>query len=632
MTKKLLLAITVIAILLSGCAKKMKDDIKDLQNNFGGLEQRITTLESAVKALQQQIAAGAFITSVTPLPDNAGWKITFSGGTVSSIEILNGKNGTNGGTGSQGPTGPTGPTGPAGAAGVTPHFEVRDDGFGNLSLWYNITAGYPAAGWVSLVANIKGDKGVAPALKMVDNLDGTFTVYYNVSDPFADIPANWINTGTDLPVPDAFFLAVTDNPDGTVTFTMNDGAATEYTFPRASTAVRFEIMNVDAVNIPAGNTGQITFRVNPSNAWVSTGAGLNIAKWELDEVGTRGAAYVTPPAGFELVSILQDGAKTGQYIATIKNTGAAVANYFLTLVFEAEPDVYVSSSTFTLNSPLYNPGDIAVINALIAATGLGWNPTLPADGSWVHASWTGVTWSADAVNKRIIRLDVHTKFLTGSADVSGLTALVELRCHNNVNLNTLDVSGCTALQTLTCWNTNLNTLDVSGFTALQTLTCNNANLNSLDVSGCTALEALDCGINANLSSLNVTGCTALQTLTCNGNNLNDLDVSGFTALQTLICSGTNLNTLNVTGCTALEDLRCGSNNLNTLDVSSCTALKILWCRYNNLDATALNAIFTALPNRLALPAGDIYIRDNPGTATANKTIATVKNWTVNDTY
>ena len=39
----------------------------------------------------------------------------------------------------------------------------------------------------------------------------------------------------------------------------------------------------------------------------------------------------------------------------------------------------------------YNPGDIAVINAIIDNNGLNWTKANPADGSYVPADWTGVT-------------------------------------------------------------------------------------------------------------------------------------------------------------------------------------------------------------------------------------------------
>jgi len=461
--------ITAIAILLSGCAKNIKDDVKDLQS-------RVTSLESAIKSLEQKLAQGALIKSVTPLADNAGWKLEFTSGSPSSIEIKNGTAGvtpqlevrnnadgstslwvntgagwTNTGVNLRGPTGATGNTGATGAAGaagadgISPKIEVRDNGGGNFSIWYNITAGYPPAGWVDTGENLAA---IGPILSVVDNAAA-----------------------------------------GTVTITMNDGVPTAYEFPKASTAVRIEVMNPFKVEIEEGDEGTIVFRVNPSTAWVPTGMGAAIANWELDQIMTR-TGYVTAPTDFSLVSILPDAAGAGQYIATIScdNFDAAITDYVMALVLNtntAADPVLVSSSTFTVGSPpfFYNIGDIAAINDLIATNGLGWNPTLPADGSTVDPSWTGVTWGGPASDKRIVYLNLRNQGLTGSADLTALTALESLNCYGN-SLTDLDVSGLTALKFLDCGSNMLTDLDVSDCTALALLYCDINNLND------TALDAI----------------------------------------------------------------------------------------------------------------------------------------------
>ena len=89
------------------------------------------------------------------------------------------------------------------------------------------------------------------------------------------------------------------------------------------------------------------------------------------------------------------------------------------------------------------------INSIINTNGLKWTPANPADGSVVPEGWTGVTWSADATNKRITKLNVYSKGLTGALDVSDLTALVRLICESN-QLTSLDVSNLTAFERLDC--------------------------------------------------------------------------------------------------------------------------------------------------------------------------------------
>ena len=245
-----------------------------------------------------------------------------------------------------------------------------------------------------------------------------------------------------------------------------------------------------------------------------------------------------------------------------------------------------------ISSGIYNADDIAVINAIIDNNNLSWTKASPA-GSYVPADWTGVTWSSDAADKRIVELNISNSSLDGALDVTGLTALEYLDASSGTykdsmpgnNLTSLNVSGLNALSYLNCGYNNLISLDVSGCNALVTLYCFDNNLTSLDVSDCTALEKLVCDVN-NLTSLDLSGLNALEHLSCNTNNLTSLDVSDLNALEHLSCNFNNLTSLNVSGCTALEYLSCDKNNLTSLDVSGLFALEVLNCNLNNL--TSLN--------------------------------------------
>ncbi|MDR0349648.1 MAG: hypothetical protein LBH90_09190 [Tannerella sp.] len=77
-------------------------------------------------------------------------------------------------------------------------------------------------------------------------------------------------------------------------------------------------------------------------------------------------------------------------------------------------------------------------------------------------------------------------------------------------------------------------------------------------------------------------------------------------------------------------LNCWNNHLSALDVSKNTALTKLECSGNQLSAAALDRIFTDLPNRSGMEAGEIFIINNPGTETCNRSIATAKNWNIID--
>lgn len=168
-----------------------------------------------------------------------------------------------------------------GGTGVTPMIDIRPCEDGGYSLWYNITPGYPEDGW--------------------------------------------IDTGVDLRAPgeESLLSGIVRNADGTVTFIMNDGLGTEYTFAMYSTVSHIEIMVSDTVAVSDGQDAKIVFRVNPSSAWVPTGSGEAISQWALDEFGTK-SGYVNASEVFVLESVLPDG----EYVIDDNlNAGYALAGY-----------------------------------------------------------------------------------------------------------------------------------------------------------------------------------------------------------------------------------------------------------------------------------------------------------------
>jgi len=217
------------------------------------------------------------------------------------------------------------------------------------------------------------------------------------------------------------------------------------------------------------------------------------------------------------------------------------------------------------------------------------------------ASWKWVTWIESGGSKRVSRISIFDKNLSGVLDlsdftaltnlecgrnkltklnVSNNTALTELRCYENY-LTDLDLSNNTALENLLCYENQLTDLDLSNNTALTTLSCSNNPLMKLDISNNTALEFLDC-YNNQLTELDLSNNTALVDLICSNNQLTELDVSNNTELGTLVCADNKLTNLDVTNNTALSHLECYNNQLTEIDVSKNTELKSLSCNGNQL--------------------------------------------------
>ena len=180
--------------------------------------------------------------------------------------------------------------------------------------------------------------------------------------------------------------------------------------------------------------------------------------------------------------------------------------------------------------------------------------------------------------------------LVGFLDVSGCTALTEVRCESwgDIQLTELDVSGCAALEVLDCYGNELTELDVSGCAALEVLDCYGNELTELDVSECAALEVLDCSWNL-LTELDVSGCAALEVLECYGNELTELDVSECAALEELDCDHNHMTELDVSANTELRRLYCSRTQLTELDVSANAELYVLYCSRNQLTELDVSA-------------------------------------------
>jgi hypothetical protein len=90
-----------------------------------------------------------------------------------------------------------------------------------------------------------------------------------------------------------------------------------------------------------------------------------------------------------------------------------------------------------------------------------------------------------------------------------------------------------------------------------------------------------------------------------------------------VYSGASICTVTITG-NDIMYLDCSFNQLITLDVSKNTAMKYLNCDANQL--TSFGTLHSNIGNK------EISIRNNPGTAACNKSIAEDKGWTVNTNY
>ncbi len=323
-------AVVCSTIFMSGCGNDLTDEIDELKKRVG-------TIEDALETLEEKVAEGCMIEDIVPLPGGLGWRVVFTGDRT-PIEILNG------------------------TAGVIPLIEVRANGDEGYSVWYNVTSGYPEDGWVNTMQDLTGPAGLPPAIRVKES-GGKITVQYNITPGYPE--SGWVDTGVDLkqPAAESPIASITNNADGTVTFTLNSFGSPSYTFAKFSTAQHIEIMTVGPVVFDATETLDIVFRVNPSTAFVPTGAATAIARWSLDEVAVREvetrASYVTPTDVFAIERISADGDKKGQYVARIASNhlehSADTEEYHIAMVLNNN-----SGETVTPDDALVSSGVIVM--------------------------------------------------------------------------------------------------------------------------------------------------------------------------------------------------------------------------------------------------------------------------------
>jgi len=237
-------------------------------------------------------------------------------------------------------------------------------------------------------------------------------------------------------------------------------------------------------------------------------------------------------------------------------------------------------------------------------------------------------------------------------NVSGNTALKELRCYYNANLEKINgLADCVELTYLDCeddaindlsglknlpnlatilarynqltsfevnYKDNLTNIRLQGNTLLTTVSCHNNNLTSLDVRGCTALKTLLCYYNSNLAVITgLADCKAITYLDCEDDAITTLtSVQGMNDLETLLCRHNKLTSLSITGKSKLKMVRAHSNPemvdfyiyncpaLTDVDVSGCAKLsnlQVYHCGLTDIDVSYCNAmtIFNVCDNNLS---------------------------------
>jgi len=202
-------------------------------------------------------------------------------------------------------------------------------------------------------------------------------------------------------------------------------------------------------------------------------------------------------------------------------------------------------------------------------------------------------------------------------DGSGLNALTTLNLANNQLQSFTRGTGLGALTSLTLSTNQLTTFSGAGLSSLTYLQLSANQLTTFSGDGLSSLTSLNLSFNQ-LTTFSGAGMPSLVTFTLSNNtSMTSLDPSGLASLQTMSVSGcTSLNSLDLSGVADLVSLRNVMISTWAINAQGC-----------GFSAQAINDIFTALPPATN-GAATLVFSGNPGSATADASIATSKGYTV----
>lgn len=303
--------ILVLALLfsLAGC--------NDYGKEIEQLQSQVSELQKSINALKEAHESGKIISQVVSAEESNGYEIVFSDG--SKIALNHGNNGADGNDGNDG------------ADGVTPIIKIDSEGYWIVSYDDEVTftrilddASNPIPAIAIGSDGLPGEDG--KCVRVTTGDDGLYVFeVYSPSSP--DQVIDKVVTPYSSNPSSAIASIVKDEESGKIVLTMRDGSVFEFNLDVAYPTSL--IVLEDVVHIDALKDGVITFRLNPSDAYVSLQIDGSQPTLELDVVTPSSRSgdnisYVNPPKGYKITSVKQDETedgdiKQGQYKAEISS-------------------------------------------------------------------------------------------------------------------------------------------------------------------------------------------------------------------------------------------------------------------------------------------------------------------------
>ncbi len=356
-------------------------------DDIDAINDRVDAIESSLNQLQKAYAEGKIISDVKAVEATSGangYQIHFSDGTSLTLN-----HGVDGGNGLDGVDGEAGQDGNDGQDGVTPMIRIDSEGYWTVS--YDEGATYnritdPSGKPVSAIGQ-KGEPGVSqPGINGVDGANGAdgkdgvdgkdgqcvrVTLspegYYVFETYYPSAPETVLDrivTPYKSNKNSTISSIVKNEHTGVITLTMEDGVSFDFNLDVAyPTGI---VMLNEALVVNWTNAGTITFRLNPSDAFinfVTDGDNANIFLDVVSAYAGRSADetnYVNGATGFRISEVKEcvnsEGkVMRGQYSATVvSNNNGENGDERVCLVVKTKnskgADIYLSSLPFIAQS------------------------------------------------------------------------------------------------------------------------------------------------------------------------------------------------------------------------------------------------------------------------------------------
>lgn len=354
------------------------------RDEIDAINDRVDAIENSLEKLQKAYAEGKIVSDVKALESaegNTGYQIHFSDGTFITLnhgrDGYAGENGQDGNDGINGTNGIDGDDGIDGKDGVTPFVRIDINGYWEVSYdeGETYTKIIDASGNPVLAIGEKGETGVGlPGVAGLDGKDGlcirvvlSDDGYYVFETYYPNNPDNILDriiTPYKVNKSSVINSIVKNESTGVITLAMEDGSTFEFNLDVAY-PTGIVVLNESLV-INWSNTGMITFRLNPSDAFVNfvtSGEGANIFVDVVSEYSGRSVEetnYVHDATGFRITEVNEcvdaDGrVMRGQYSAIIEsNQNGENVEERVCLVIKTKnskgQEIYLSSIPFNVKN------------------------------------------------------------------------------------------------------------------------------------------------------------------------------------------------------------------------------------------------------------------------------------------